>query len=322
MSMTRRVQVCSQPRYWHQGGFTPMVAIMIAPEMPRIWCKLEFLNPSGSTKDRIARHILEKAVRQGRLKPGDTVVEASSGSTSIALALVCSQLALRFQAFVPDSATNERVMMIRAYGGRVTRLAGGMPALIEAARAHAEADGAFLVRQFANPENPEAHRIHTAAEIITQLPDGRVDYVVSGIGTGGTLVGLHQGLRDAGCGTLPVAAIPVGPLYDDQAECVSISFSKQVPGVVECCSEIYQQWKVTPAAEGLRELPVPEGRCLELTRALWQQGFPVGPSSGLNLGACIEVARDLPRDAVVVTVFPDRMERYFSHPVFDGVADR
>jgi cysteine synthase A len=316
------MHVCSQPRYWHQGGFTPIVALEVSDDLPRIWCKLEFLNPSGSTKDRIARHILEKAVRQGRLKAGDTVVEASSGSTSIALALVCSQLGLKFHAFVPEHATSERLMMILAYGGEVTRLPGAMPVLIDAARAHADAEGAFLVRQFENPENPEAHRIHTAAEIVTQLADGRVDRVVSGIGTGGTLVGLHQGLRDAGCDALPVAAIPVGPLYDDHAECVSISFSKQVPGVVECCSEIYQKWKATPAAAGLVELAVAEERCLELTRQLWRLGFPVGPSSGLNLGACMAVAEDLPRDAVIVTVFPDRMERYFSHPVFGEIEAR
>ena len=104
-------------RYLHRLAPTPLVPLQFTPTGPRIWCKLEFLNPSGSTKDRIARFILEKAWRDGRLGPGHTVVEASSGSTSIAMALACAQLGIRFLAIMPEGVSNERVLIIRAYGG-------------------------------------------------------------------------------------------------------------------------------------------------------------------------------------------------------------
>src|SRR5436190_23184286 len=106
-------------RYINRIAATPLVQVRLDGVTVPIWCKLEFLNPSGSTKDRIARFILEKAWRQGRLKPGDTVIEASSGSTSIALALACAQMGLRFIAVMPEGVSNERVLIIRGYGGEV-----------------------------------------------------------------------------------------------------------------------------------------------------------------------------------------------------------
>src|SRR5215211_5278702 len=106
-------------RYLQRIGPTPLVPICLDPGQPAVWCKLEFLNPSGSTKDRIARFILEKAWRQGRLQASDLVVEASSGSTSIALALACAQMGLRFLAVMPEGVSSERVMIIKAYGGEV-----------------------------------------------------------------------------------------------------------------------------------------------------------------------------------------------------------
>lgn len=300
---------------------TPMVALRLDPGDPVVWCKLEYLNPSGSTKDRIAVHILEKARRSGVLRTGGMVVEASSGSTSIALAMACARLDLRFTAFIPDTATNERALMIQAYGGKVHRVAGGMPEVIAVAARFAGETGAFAARQFENPDNAEAHRWHTAAEILAQLPGLAIDAVVSGVGTGGTLVGLHGGLCDGGHDPIPVAAMPVGPLDGGNAECCSMCFSKAVPGVIECCSVIYQRWKETGAAAKLREVVVGEDECMEVTRRLWAMGHPAGPSSGLNLAAALATARELGPGAVVVTVFPDRMERYFSHRVFDGLRE-
>jgi cysteine synthase len=131
-----------------------------------IWCKLEFLNPSGSTKDRIARFILEKAWREGRLGAGYQVIEASSGSTSIALALACAQLRVRFLAVMPEGVSNERVLMIRAYGGEVCfspREAGIRGAIAETERLGQEPK-TYLPRQFANPDNALAHRVGTARD--------------------------------------------------------------------------------------------------------------------------------------------------------------
>jgi cysteine synthase A len=299
---------------------TPLVPVCLDPAVGPIWCKLEFLNPSGSTKDRIARHILEKARRRGVLRPGDTVVEASSGSTSIALALACAQMGLRFKAFLPTTATNERCLMIRAFGGQVVRVDGGMSRVMEAATDAAERHGWFAARQFENPDNTEAHRLFTGPEILSQIEGGCVDAVVSGIGTGGSLRGLWEAFDDAGCSVRAYAAIPrEGSAFGGNAECCSLAFSREVPGVVECLSALYAEWKAGPRGGNIEELSVHESDCLRLTRYLWSLGFPVGPSSGLNLAAALLAKRRLGTCAQVVTVFPDRMERYFSHRVFETI---
>ena len=315
--------------YLHQIHPTPLVRVSLGDGQPvgaeydttgsGIWCKLEFLNPSGSTKDRIARHILEKAWRQGQLRAGDTVAEASSGSTSIAFALACSQMSLHFVAFIPDTATSERELIIRAYGGEGRRVGGGMPEVLRAAGETSASEGWFLGRQFANEDNTEAHRLHTGPEILSQIPGGTVDAVVSGVGTGGTLRGLYEAFAGAGCPVSAHAAIPRDlALFGANAECCSLRFSSDVPGVVEGLSEIYAQWQ----CDRLREWEIGDRDCLELTRRLWGLGFPVGPSSGLNFAAALEVAAELGPDSQVVTVFPDRMERYFSHKVFEEIRTR
>lgn len=307
-------------RFIRQVPPTPLVAITLEEELGPVWCKLEFMNPSGSTKDRIARHILEKAWRRGEIVVGDTVVEASSGSTSIALALACAQMGLKFVAYLPDTATNERSLMIQAYGGEVHRISGGMRTVLAAAQEGAREGGWFEARQFENLDNCEAHRIATGPEILSQLESVCVDVVVSGVGTGGTLRGLWECFSEAGCGIKAVAAIPCeGTAFGGNAECCSLAFSKQVPGVVECLSKLYDDWKGQCGEGDLYEFPVAEEDCLILTRELWRLGFPVGPSSGLNMAAALMAKRRFGRETTVVTVFPDRMERYFSHAVFDSL---
>lgn len=311
-------------KYLGMVGVPPLVPVVLpgrGTSGEPVWCKLEFLNPSGSTKDRIARYILEKAWRRGDLRPGGVVVEASSGSTSIALALVCAQMGLGFVAFIPDTATSERELMVRAYGGEVRRIAGGMGEVMAAAECYGEETGAFAARQFANPDNAEAHRSWTAQEVLAQLGGRGVDAVVSGVGTGGTLRGLCGGFREAGCRAVPYAAIPCcGGAFSANPECCSLEFSGKVPGVIDGMSVLYADWKGSVEAEGLVEVAVDDGLCLELTRELWACGFPVGPSSGLNFAAALEAQEKLGSGAVVVTVFPDRMERYFSHAVFGELA--
>jgi cysteine synthase A len=288
-----------------------------------VWCKLEFLNPSGSTKDRVASHILLKAWRRGEIGPGSLVVEASSGSTSIALALMCAQLGLRFVAVMPENVSRERTLIIRAYGGDVvvSDAADGIRGALAIAAKLTRERGAFATRQFENPDNVAAHRLGTAREIVAQIPGSRVDAVVSGVGTGGTIVGLHEGLRDRGIEAVPFVARPVSRVRGGtsatgcftEAECCS--FSARIPGVVENVSKLFD-----PAGlAGLVELEIDDEVALETTRALIRRGLPVGPSSGLNYAAAREAQRRMGRDAVVVTVFPDRMERYFSTALFDGL---
>ena len=303
-------------RYVNRIAPTPLVPVEL-PGGPAIWCKLEFLNPSGSTKDRIARFILEKAWRQGRLRRSDRVVEASSGSTSIALALACAQMGLKFLAVMPEGVSGERVLIIRAYGGEVKltpKEAGIRGAIAEVERLGTE-PGIFLPRQFANLDNAEAHRVGTAREIIDQIPGGRVDAVVSGVGTGGTLVGLFAGLSESGCPVVPVLARPVNLVRTPDAECCS--FSGRIPGVADALSSIFAPERVP----GLLTIEVRDEEALATTRELIRLGFPVGPSSGLNYRAAREAhTRLADPTAQVVTVFPDRMERYFTTELFQPFA--
>jgi cysteine synthase A len=295
-------------RFLQQIGPTPLVPVRLEADGPTIWCKLEFLNPSGSTKDRIARYMLEKAWRLGQLCPEGEVIEASSGSTSIALALASAQMGVRFTAVMPEGVTQERVLTIRAYGADVllTPRAEGMAGAMARAALEARARGAYATLQFENPDNAEAHRVWTGQEILSQVPGGLVHAVVSGVGTGGTIVGLYQAFREAGCPVTPVVARPIKGLTVCDLECCS--FSTRVPGVVDGMSKLFREDQL----EGLQVLNVKDEVAMCTARALIKRGFPVGPSSGLNYAAAVEAARRLGPDAQVVTVFPDRMERYFS----------
>ncbi|HEY6926914.1 MAG TPA: cysteine synthase family protein [Steroidobacteraceae bacterium] len=316
--------------YMRRTAPPPLVPISLDGALAPIWCKLEFLHPSGSTKDRIAAHILAKAWREGLLSPGARVIEASSGSTSIALAMVCAQMGLRFTAVMPASVSNERILMIKAYGAQVelSPAGEGMCGALRRAKELAECLQAFRPRQFENPDNVAAHRFGTAREILSQIPNGSVDAVVSGVGTGGTLVGLFAGMLDQGCKVTPVAARPVMAATPragaptsargafGEVECCS--FSSRIPGVVENLTALYRPQEMP----GLVEIDVDDELALQTTRALIGKGFPVGPSSGLNLAAALEFQRRCDRPAAIVTVFPDRMERYFSTELFAPVRPR
>ena len=289
---------------------TPLVKVSITG--PAVWCKLEFLNPSGSTKDRIASFILRRALREGLVLPGGSVIEASSGSTSIAMALACAQLGLRFLAIMPEGVSNERTMMIQAYGGSIllTPKADGIRGAIAESERIAAENGAYLPRQFTNPWNAEAHRTATAHEIWNSAPSFIVDAIVSGVGTGGTLVGLYQGLQDLCRGVVPYYARPIERRLADDPECCS--FSARIPGVVECVSGLFTE----DCLPGMKTVEVRDEDAIRMTRQLIAAGYPVGPSSGLNYCAALVAVQDLGPDATVVTVFPDRMERYFSTELF------
>jgi cysteine synthase A len=256
---------------------TPLVPIQLEACGPKIWCKLEFMNPSGSTKDRIANFIIGKAFRRGEIQRGSLVVEASSGSTSIAMACSCAQFGLKFIAVMPEGVSNERTQIIRAYGGEVvfsSRADGIVGAITRAREIAAEKQG-FLPKQFENADNPAAHRHQTAQEIISQLPNQRIDAVVSGVGTGGTLVGLFQGFSDYGFRLKPFAARPVTGKNFGDAECCM--FSARIPGVIDGLSEIYNE----AALPGLEELEVDD----DLGQAPDKNGFPCRTELWLELSS-------------------------------------
>lgn len=308
MSTRNQLPRCSSGRVT-----TPLVCVSLPDCKASVWCKLEYLNPSGSTKDRIARYILTKAMRRGELSSGDTVVEASSGSTSIALALACAQLGLSFIAVMPEGVSDERVMIIHAYGADVelTPQVDGIGGAIRRAEELTTDPGAFWPQQFANPDNAKAHRNETAQEILSQISTDSVDLFVSGVGTGGTLVGVTQGLQDAGCNVTPVLARPIDTGLISDVECSS--FSRRIPGVVEGLSTIF----ATADLPNVKEIEVSDSEAIDVTRQLIRCGFPVGPSSGLNYLAAVRALEQHPSPSpVAVTVFPDRMERYFSTELF------
>jgi cysteine synthase A len=222
-------------------------------------------------------------------------------------------MGLKFLAVMPEGVSGERVFIIRAYGGEVKltpKEAGIRGAIAEVERLHGE-PGVFLPRQFANLDNAEAHRIGTAREVIDQIPGGRVDAVASGVGTGGTLVGLFAGLSESGCRVVPVLARPINLSRTPDAECCS--FSGRIPGVADSLSSIFSAERLP----GLMTVEVRDEDALSATRELIRLGFPVGPSSGLNYRAAVEAQTRLADPAAqVVTVFPDRMERYFTTELF------
>jgi cysteine synthase A len=222
-------------------------------------------------------------------------------------------LGIRFLAVMPEGVSNERVLIIRAYGGevRLTPKEAGIHGAIDQTELLAQEPRTFLSRQFANPDNADAHRIGTAREIMDQIPGGTVDVVVSGVGTGGTLLGLYQGLRESGCPVIPVHARPVNLLQTPEIECCS--FSTRIPGVADRISQLFRE----ALLPGLLTIEVRDEEAIAVTRKLQCLGFPVGPSSGLNYQAALLTARRLGSDVgQIVTVFPDRMERYFTTELF------
>ena len=279
-----------------------------------IWLKLEYLLPSGSTKDRVAAFILGHGIETGAITEDTIVCEASSGSTSISLAMSCAVVGVRFRAVMPDNVSRERLLMIKRFGGEVVltpRELGVLGAIEETRRMAAADPRVFLTRQFENPLNARAHQRETGPELIQQVGT-TIHGFVAGVGTAGTLMGIARALREAGHPTRIAKAIP---------EKGSACFAGQpevcggIPGVIEGLSTILDGAEI-----GLDEdIRIDEREALAATRELCARGLPVGPSSGLNLAAARVMARRLGPGKTIATVMCDRMERYFSTELFSDV---
>ena len=221
---------------------TPTVPVPDPESGCTIWLKLEYLLPSGSTKDRVATFVLSHALASGTLKSDSVVVEASSGSTSIAFAAACALLGVKFVAVMPRGVSGERLLIIRRYGGEVilTDPERGVLGSIEETRSMAEKDPAiFLPRQFENPLNALAHQRATGPELIAQV-DGTIHGFVAGVGTGGTLMGIGSALREAGHPARIAAAKPEKlACFEGQPEICG-----GIPGVVDGLSAILDEEKL------------------------------------------------------------------------------
>ena len=299
-------------------GNTPLVRInrLFAGSPAQVVAKLEFYNPANSVKDRIGVAIIDAAEASGELPPGGTIVEATSGNTGIALAMVGAARGYRVVLTMPESMSKERRALLRAFGAELilTDPAKGMKGAVDRAdEIVAERPGAILARQFANAANPEIHR-RTTAEEIWRDTDGSVDNVVAGIGTGGTITGVGQVLKERKPGVQIIAVEPAeSPILNGgqpgphKIQGIGANF---VPEVLD--RGVYDE-----------VIDVTIGQSVELARrAATEEGLLVGLSSGAALYAAGQVAAR-PENAgkTIVVIIPSFGERYLSTVLFEGLVD-
>jgi cysteine synthase len=295
-------------------GRTPVIKLhRLAPSHVQLYVKVEAFNPAGSVKDRLAIAIILDAEQRGALKPGQTVVEATSGNTGVALAAVCAARGYPFVAVMSETFSMERRKLIRAYGGKVvlTPAAARGSGMVEKAAELANKHGWFLARQFENPANPAYHRQTTAAEILADFAGRRLDYFVTGWGTGGTLTGVGEVFKVARPEVKIVAVEPAGASLLGGKEWQPHKIQGWTPDFVPAVlnREVVHQL-----------LTVDDTVARDTSRALAQQeGIFVGLSSGGTLAAALQVARDAPEGAVLLAMLPDTGERYLSTFLFEGV---
>ncbi|MEB2284783.1 MAG: cysteine synthase A [Polyangiaceae bacterium UTPRO1] len=297
-------------------GNTPVVRLnRIVPEgSAEIWAKLESFNPSGSVKDRICLAMIEAAERAGRLRPGATIVEPTSGNTGIGLALVCAIKGYSLILTMPDTMSEERRSLLIAYGTKLvlTPDTRGMHGAIrKAEEIVAENPDYFMPQQFANPANPEVHRLTTARELLSQFP--RIDAFVAGVGTGGTVTGVGEVLRERMPGVLVVAVEPAASPVLSGGEpgfhTIQGWGAGFVPEILD--TEVYHE-----------VMTVTDADAAACTRRLArEEGILGGISCGGVCVAALEIAKRLGPGKTVVTIFPDTGERYLTTDLFhaDGI---
>ena len=295
-------------------GNTPIVRIhRLAPKHVTLYAKVEAFNPAGSVKDRLAYAIIIDAEQRGVLKPGQTVVEATSGNTGVALAAVCAARGYPFVAVMSDSFSVERRKLMRAYGAKLllTPAAERGSGMVRKAKELADKHGWFLASQFDNPANPAYHRNTTAPEILRDFAGKRLDYFVTGWGTGGTLTGVGEVLKVARPEVKIIASEPVGAALLSGKEWQPHKIQGWTPDFVPA---------VLNRAVADQILPVDDVLARDTARDLAQkEGIFVGISSGATLAAALQVAKDAPEGTVLLAMLPDTGERYLSTFLFEGV---
>jgi cysteine synthase A len=295
-------------------GNTPIVKLhRFAPKHIELYVKVEAFNPGGSVKDRLALAIILDAEQRGTLKPGQTVIEATSGNTGVALAAVCAARGYPFVAVMSETFSVERRKLIRAYGGKVllTPAAARGTGMVQKAKELAQKHGWFLASQFDNPANPAYHRQTTAPEILRDFAGRRLDYFVSGWGTGGTLTGVGEVLKVARPTVRIIATEPAGAALLSGKEWQPHKIQGWTPDFVPA---------VLNRAVVDDIILVDDVLSRDTSRALAQQeGIFVGISSGATLAAALQVAKDAPEGSVLLAMLPDTGERYLSTFLFEGV---
>ena len=295
-------------------GRTPIVRLhRISPSHVSLYVKVESFNPGGSVKDRLALAVILDAEKRGALKPGQTVVEATSGNTGIALAMVCAARGYPFVAVMTETFSIERRKLMRAYGAKVilTPAAERGSGMVRRAAELAARHGWFLAQQFENPANPAYHRSTTAPEILQDFAGKRLDFFVTGWGTGGTLTGAGQVLKLARPDLQIVTSEPAGAALLDGKDWAPHKIQGWtpdfVPGVLD-----------RGIADQVR--PVDDVTARDTARRLAaEEGVFVGISAGATVAAALQVAQSAPEGSVLLAMLPDTGERYLSTFLFEGV---
>ncbi len=317
-------------------GKTPLVRLnKLAPPDVNVYVKVEAFNPMGSIKDRMALAVIEHAERSGKLQPGQTVIEATSGNTGIGLAMVCARKGYPLVVTMAESFSVERRKLLRFLGARVvlTPASEKGTGMLNKAVELAEKHGYFLCRQFENEANAEVHSRTTAQEIIDDFQGETLHCWVSGFGTGGTLKGVARALKGANRATRIIAAEPDNaqvlgsglPQPRDARGGPTASHPSFRPHLMQGWSpDFISRLTEDAMAEGLVDevVPVAGDEALRLARELARkEGIFVGTSGGATLAAALNVARRSPAGTNIVCMLPDTGERYLSTPLFDGVTE-
>ena len=295
-------------------GNTPVVRInRLAPSNVTMYVKCEAFNPLSSVKDRLAIGIIEDAERRGTLKPGQTVVEATSGNTGIALAMVCAVKGYPFVAVMAESFSIERRKLMRILGARVvlTPAAERATGMVKKTEELAKKHGWFLARQFENPANPEYHRNTTGPEILRDFAGKRLDYWVTGYGTGGTLTGAGEMLKKARPDLKVIVTEPEGAALLGGGEWHPHKIQGWTPDFIPAVlsREIYDDIVTVTDVEA-------RDRARDLAT---KEGIFCGISSGGTFAAALKVAEKAPEGSVILAMLPDTGERYFTTILFEGI---
>jgi cysteine synthase A len=297
-------------------GRTPIVRInRLAPAGTTMYVKCEFFNPLSSVKDSLAIGIIEDAERRGTLEPGQTVIEATSGNTGIALAMVCAAKGYPFVAVMAESFSIERRKIMRMLGAKVilTPAAERGTGMVRKAAELAQKHGWFLARQFENEANPAYHRNTTGPEILQDFAGKRLDFFVTGWGTGGTLTGAGQMIRLARPDTQIIASEP--------AAAAMLSGKPFTPHKIQGWTPDFVP-AVLDREVPHRILAVTDVEAIDASRSLARsEGIFCGISSGGTFAAALKVAGEAPAGSVILAMLPDTGERYLSTPLFEGIAE-
>jgi len=300
----------------HTIGRTPIVRVnRLAPGHVKMYVKCEFFNPLSSVKDRLAIAIIEDAERSGALKPGQTVVEATSGNTGIALAMVCAAKGYPFVAVMVETFSIERRKIMRMLGAKVilTPAAERGSGMVRKAEELARKNGWFLARQFENPANPAYHRQTTGPEILSDFAGRRLDFFVTGWGTGGTLTGAGEMIRLARPEVEIVVTEPAGAALLAGAEFKPHKIQGWTPDFVP---------GVLNRSVPHRNVPVTDDEAIAASRSLARnEGIFCGISAGGTFAAALKVAETAAEGSVILAMLPDTGERYLTTALFEGVPE-